>query len=158
MGRLLRGQTAKSPCVAQWTTGIVGDDLGYARKKFLQSSAPIILPLENAQPRHPVWLQYSRRAVAGRFCSGWRPTQRRFLGLLKAICVRSKISCCFPVQKSPASIGTWPAVFFGKGLWDNYQSLEGSFEAYQHAAGLKEIVAVRRLTLKMNLGPKMSPT
>lgn len=42
-----------------------------------------------------------------------------------------------------ANIAKWPAVFIGKGLWDQYQSTEGSFEVYRRATGLKELVFVR---------------
>ena len=49
----------------------------------------------------------------------------------------------FPSSETLANIDRWPAVFFGKGLWDKYQSLEGTFEAYKRATGLKDIVVVR---------------
>ena len=49
----------------------------------------------------------------------------------------------FPSSETFANIDKWPAVFFGKGLWDSYQSVEGTFEAYKRATGLKEIAVVR---------------
>jgi pimeloyl-ACP methyl ester carboxylesterase len=48
-----------------------------------------------------------------------------------------------PTSEILANIDKWPAVFFGKGLWDNYQSAEGTYEAYHRARGLKELVFVR---------------
>jgi hypothetical protein len=48
-----------------------------------------------------------------------------------------------PTSEILANIDKWPAVFFGKGLWDNNQSAEGTYEAYRRAQGLKELVFVR---------------
>jgi hypothetical protein len=48
-----------------------------------------------------------------------------------------------PTSEILANINQWPAVFFGKGLWDRYQSAEGTYEAYRRAEGLKELVFVR---------------
>jgi hypothetical protein len=48
-----------------------------------------------------------------------------------------------PTSEILANINQWPAVFFGKGLWDRYQSTEGTYEAYRRAKGLKELVFVR---------------
>jgi pimeloyl-ACP methyl ester carboxylesterase len=48
-----------------------------------------------------------------------------------------------PSSEILANIDKWPAVFFGKGLWDHYQSAEGTYEAYHRAKGLKELVFLR---------------
>jgi hypothetical protein len=48
-----------------------------------------------------------------------------------------------PTSEILANIDKWPAVFFGHGLWDNYQSVEGTYEAYRRAKGLKELVFLR---------------
>ncbi len=48
-----------------------------------------------------------------------------------------------PSSEILTNIDKWPAVFFGKGLWDKYVSVEGTFEAYKRATGLKELVFVR---------------
>jgi hypothetical protein len=48
-----------------------------------------------------------------------------------------------PTSEVLANIDKWPAVFFGKGLWDKFQSAEGTYEAYHRAKGLKELVFVR---------------
>jgi hypothetical protein len=48
-----------------------------------------------------------------------------------------------PTAEILANIDQWPAVFFGKGLWDNYQSAAGTYEAYRRVKGLKELVFVR---------------
>jgi pimeloyl-ACP methyl ester carboxylesterase len=48
-----------------------------------------------------------------------------------------------PTSEILANIDKWPAVLFGKGLWDQYQSAEGTYEAYQRAKGLKELIFFR---------------
>jgi hypothetical protein len=48
-----------------------------------------------------------------------------------------------PTAEILANIDQWPAAFFGKGLWDNYQSAAGTYDAYCRAKGLKELVFVR---------------
>jgi hypothetical protein len=54
-----------------------------------------------------------------------------------------KYSMGRPTSEILANIDKWPAVFFGKGLWDVYQSAEGTYEAYRRAKGLKELIFVR---------------
>ena len=49
----------------------------------------------------------------------------------------------FPNSAVLAGMDKWPAVFFGKGLWDRAESLEGTIAAYDRVRGLKEIVLVR---------------
>ena len=49
----------------------------------------------------------------------------------------------FPNSAVLAGMDKWPAVFFGKGLWDRAESLEGTIAAYDRVRGLKEIVVVR---------------
>jgi hypothetical protein len=48
-----------------------------------------------------------------------------------------------PTSEILANIDKWPAVFFGKGLWDVFQSSEGTYDAYRRAKGLKELIFVR---------------
>jgi hypothetical protein len=48
-----------------------------------------------------------------------------------------------PTSEILANIDKWPAVFFGHGLWDTYQSPEGTYESYRRAKGLKELVFYR---------------
>jgi len=48
-----------------------------------------------------------------------------------------------PSSEILTHIDRWPAVFFGKGLWDKHISVEGTFEAYKRVTGLKELVFVR---------------
>ena len=48
-----------------------------------------------------------------------------------------------PSSEPLASIDKWPAVFFGRGLWDFAQSLEATLESYNRVKGLKELVVVR---------------
>jgi hypothetical protein len=48
-----------------------------------------------------------------------------------------------PTSEILDNIDKWPAVFFGKGLWDVFQSAEGTYGAYRRVKGLKELVFVR---------------
>jgi pimeloyl-ACP methyl ester carboxylesterase len=48
-----------------------------------------------------------------------------------------------PTSEIMANINQWPAVFFGKGLWDLYESAEGTYDAYRRARRLKELVFIR---------------
>jgi hypothetical protein len=48
-----------------------------------------------------------------------------------------------PTSEILADINKWPAVFFGKGLWDVFQSAEGTYEAYRRAKGLKKLIFFR---------------
>jgi hypothetical protein len=48
-----------------------------------------------------------------------------------------------PTSEILINIDKWPAVFFGKGLWDHFQSPEGTYDAYRRARGLKELIFVR---------------
>jgi hypothetical protein len=48
-----------------------------------------------------------------------------------------------PTSEPLAGIGDWPAVFIGKGIWDEYQGPFAVFSAYQRAAGRAELALVR---------------
>jgi hypothetical protein len=48
-----------------------------------------------------------------------------------------------PTSEPLAGIGAWPAVFFGKGLWDDIQGPFATFNAYIRARGMKELLFVR---------------
>ncbi|KJC60430.1 hypothetical protein UP10_12420 [Bradyrhizobium sp. LTSPM299] len=49
----------------------------------------------------------------------------------------------YPNSAVLAGMNHWPAAFFGKGLWDRAESLEGTIAAYRRIAGLKEIFVAR---------------
>jgi hypothetical protein len=49
----------------------------------------------------------------------------------------------YPNSAVLATMKSWPAVFFAKGLWDRAESLEGTIAAYDRVRGLKEIVVAR---------------
>ncbi|VTU31388.1 Alpha/beta hydrolase family protein [Variovorax sp. PBS-H4] len=49
----------------------------------------------------------------------------------------------YPNSATLAGMVHWPAAFFGKGLWDRAESLEGTIAAYDRIRGLKEIVVAR---------------
>ena len=48
-----------------------------------------------------------------------------------------------PTSEPLAGIGDWPAVFIGRGIWDEYQGPIDVFSAYQRSAGRAELVYVR---------------
>lgn len=48
-----------------------------------------------------------------------------------------------PSSEILAGIHKWPAVFFGKGLWDFAEALEATYDSYRRIKGLKEIAVVR---------------
>lgn len=47
-----------------------------------------------------------------------------------------------PTSEILEGIRLWPAVFFGRGLWDFSGGLEGTLDAYNRVTGLKELVVV----------------
>jgi hypothetical protein len=49
----------------------------------------------------------------------------------------------FPTSEPLAGIAAWPAVFFGKGLWDDIQGPFATFNAYVRAGAAKELLFVR---------------
>ncbi|MGJ7572295.1 alpha/beta hydrolase family protein [Variovorax sp. RB2P76] len=49
----------------------------------------------------------------------------------------------YPNSSTLAGMDRWPAAFFGKGLWDRAETLEGTVAAYNRIRGLKEIVVAR---------------
>lgn len=48
-----------------------------------------------------------------------------------------------PSSEILSNVDRWPGLFIARGLWDFAESLEGSFDIYNRAKGLKEIVVVR---------------
>jgi hypothetical protein len=48
-----------------------------------------------------------------------------------------------PTSEPLAGIGSWPAVFFGKGLWDEVEGPFPTFNAYLRVHGPKELLFVR---------------
>ncbi|SEL56196.1 hypothetical protein SAMN05518845_108267 [Variovorax sp. YR750] len=49
----------------------------------------------------------------------------------------------YPNSSTLAGMDRWPAAFFGKGLWDRAETLEGTVAAYNRIRGLKEMVLAR---------------
>ncbi|MBT2326638.1 hypothetical protein J7E62_30470 [Variovorax paradoxus] len=49
----------------------------------------------------------------------------------------------YPSSATLAGMDKWPAAFFGKGLWDRAESVEGTIAAYDRIRGAKEIVVAR---------------
>lgn len=49
----------------------------------------------------------------------------------------------YPNSSTLAGMDRWPSAFFGKGLWDRAETLEGTVAAYNRIRGLKEIVLAR---------------
>ncbi|MGG2938286.1 hypothetical protein ABEO66_30000 [Bacillus pacificus] len=48
-----------------------------------------------------------------------------------------------PSSEVLANVHAWPAVFLGKGMWDEFQSAEGTFEVYRRANSFKKLLFVR---------------
>jgi hypothetical protein len=59
----------------------------------------------------------------------------------------------FPTSEMLAGIGSWPAVFFGKGLWDDVQGPSATFDAYERAGPAKELLFVRGPHSEVEHGP-----
>ena len=49
----------------------------------------------------------------------------------------------YPNSATLAGMDKWPAAFFGKGLWDRAETVEGTIAAYDRIRGPKEIVVAR---------------
>ncbi|KAF1050070.1 hypothetical protein [Xylophilus sp.] len=49
----------------------------------------------------------------------------------------------YPNSAPLAGMQRWPAAFFGKGLWDRAETLEGTVAAYDRIRGAREIVVAR---------------
>lgn len=58
-----------------------------------------------------------------------------------------------PTSEPLAGIGSWPAVFFGKGLWDDVQGPFATFDAYRRAGAAKELLFVRGPHSEVEHGP-----
>ena len=58
-----------------------------------------------------------------------------------------------PTSEPLAGIGSWPAAFFGKGLWDDVQGPFATFDAYRRARGPKELLFVRGPHSEVEHGP-----
>jgi pimeloyl-ACP methyl ester carboxylesterase len=61
-----------------------------------------------------------------------------------------------PTSEPMGHIDKWPAVFFGKGLWDFAESLEATLDAYVRVKGLKEFVVVRGPHAEVEFGTENS--
>jgi len=59
-----------------------------------------------------------------------------------------------PTSEPVTSIDKWPAVFFGKGLWDFAEPLEATYDSYKRVKGLKEFVVVRGPHSENEYGPE----
>lgn len=57
-----------------------------------------------------------------------------------------------PTSEPLAGLGSWPAVFFGKGLWDEFQGPLATFDAYSRASAA-ELVFVRGPHSECGHGP-----
>jgi pimeloyl-ACP methyl ester carboxylesterase len=60
----------------------------------------------------------------------------------------------YPSSALLAGMDKWPAAFFGKGLWDRAESVEGTIAAYNRIRGLREIVVVREAHALDAWGPQ----
>ena len=58
-----------------------------------------------------------------------------------------------PTSEAVAGIGSWPAVFFGKGIWDENQGPFPTFNAYLRVRGAKELLFDRGPHSENEFGP-----
>jgi hypothetical protein len=80
---------------------------------------------------------------------GYRPSP------LPEAALRARFNVAFvPSGEVLSGISKWPAVFFGRGLWDFAGSLEGTLDAYNRVTGPKEIVVVRGPHSENEYGPE----
>ncbi|HEX8159833.1 MAG TPA: hypothetical protein VF526_20835 [Solirubrobacteraceae bacterium] len=59
----------------------------------------------------------------------------------------------FPTSEPLAGIGSWPAVFLEKGLWDDVEGPFSTFHAYDRVRGMKELLLVRGPHSEIEPGP-----
>jgi len=141
-GRLLRGTKAKSiPAL------IGGPSLGsmvtiWAMQKNFAEFCSYHLPEPKCSSSNQYGYNIKGALVLADFTAGVAyldPIFATVEGYLRTV----ENILFLPSSEVLANIDKWPAVFFGRGLWDSYESLEGTFKAYQRATGPKEMVVVR---------------
>lgn len=139
-GRLLAGQTARQiPVVLGGSSqGAIVTAWGM-HFNFVEDPE-----FDSAQPGRRPPLRYNVKGamVLASFAAGvgFRSAEA---GLVEAACRVEFNVQAMPSSEILANIQSWPAVFVGRGLWDFGESLEGAFETYRRAKGLKDIVVVR---------------
>ncbi|GAK58372.1 hypothetical protein U27_05346 [Candidatus Vecturithrix granuli] len=141
-GRLLRGQKAKEvPVILGGPSQGSMVTIWAMQKNFAEFCA---YQLPTVECTSPAQYGYNIRGalLLADFAAGVGYTAPIF-GLVEGYLRSVENIMLFPSSEVLATIDAWPAVFFGKGLWDSYESIEGSFDAYQRVTGLKEIVVVR---------------
>ena len=82
------------------------------------------------------------------------PTDVEIAALVEARLRLEQNIVMVPTSEPLANIHEWPAVFFGRGLWDFAQSLEGTLASYRRVRGLKELVVVRGPHSENEFGPE----
>jgi len=98
--------------------------------------------LIGARLQNAARLQCEGAIVLAEFASGigYRPQP----GPLGEGALRARFNIAFiPSGEVLSGISKWPAVFFGRGLWDSYSPLEGTLDTYRRVTGLRELVVVR---------------
>jgi len=139
-GKLLRGEQAKSVSVI-----IGGSSQGSIVTAWaMQKNFTEFCPYNNPEGRCTSSYGYNIKGalMLADFAAGigyMEPVYTLLEGCLRTM----ENVMFFPSSEILMSVDKWPAVFFGKGLWDKYVSVEGTFKAYKRATGLKELVFVR---------------
>lgn len=139
-GKLLRGEQAKSVSVIIGGSSQGSMVTAWAMQKNFAEFCPYNNP--KGKCTSPYGYNIKGALMLADFAAG--------IGYMEPVytllegCLRTMENVMFlPSSEILTNIDKWPAVFFGKGLWDKYVSVEGTFEAYKRATGLKELVFVR---------------
>ncbi len=150
-GRLLRGMTARTMPVILAGPSQGAMTAGWAMQKNFVSDCAYDLPEVTVAP--PRGYAFKGAILLAPFTSGVGYRSRLQAIAEGANRVDFNVQA-FPSSELLASVHRWPAVFIGRGLWDFAEGLEGSFDFYRRARGLKEIVVVRGPHSECEWGPE----
>lgn len=92
--------------------------------------------------RRPLGYNVKGAIVLAEFASGigYRPQP----GPLGEGALRARFNVAFiPSGEVLSGTSKWPAVFFGRGLWDSYGPLKGTLDTYRRVRGPRELAVVR---------------
>jgi hypothetical protein len=145
-GRLLAGMRATQvPLIlAGYSRGSMST--AWAMTKNFSESCSFDMPVAACVPAYG-WKNIQAAMLMSSFASGagYLPqaadlTDRNlFLGGMAA----DHHIVFYPNSAALAGMPNWPAAFFGKGLWDRAETVEGTIAAYDRINGLKEVVVAR---------------
>jgi len=149
-GRLLEGDAAAGILLRGVSARRVPVIIGGASQGSMVTSHALHLSFvadcdfDSAQPvcRRPLGYNVKGAILLAEFASGvgYRPS----IVPLGEAALRTRFDIAFiPSGEVLGGLSKWPAVFFGRGLWDYAGALEGTFDAYRRVTGLRELAVVR---------------